>query len=933
MFQKESHEGEEKKNEGIVHDFDGVMDELQQSISAAQRQSSVHYIVDSFWFNMVITLMVALNTVQLGIEADHPEFRTLWTISENLFTAAFFIEMIIKLVSLKLDYFKDKANWLDGVLTLFGVLDCWILSLMPGDTIDLQSMSILRILRLARLARMVRLLRRVKQFILVISGVFKALQTTIWVFLLLIFVIYVCAIFCTEYIGRGQVDLYPGYSKDEAVIDEQETIANFNPFLAFGDMRSSMLTLFNIAIGGEWAEVVRPMAAKQPVFVLLFAVYAMLMAFGLMNVMMAIIVDSVIAESKKLDKEMQEKHKSEKRELLHRIEKILKELDTNLDHAVDANELKHGFNGHSDLHDLLSHCDLPAGWTSSELLFMLDNSGDGVLQKNEFTTSFFRLIDSDDFQEICIMQSSLNQVKHLVRQAHDKLEVHMAEVRQSLTQIQSKLHITSDASKKAGGGVIMADTDLDGEAGEDEVHCDYDEELKRRSQQAGNASSIDTSTKSVDCERLADTTLDGEAADGEINCGYDEIKIDQQQSETRNDIGTSAINFPSRSGMQLGRLRQVAELHPCEEPSRAATYPSKHVDTMPGLTKEALEAQELQTDIKSIPLRKITDLLDVSFLAMKEALCKQVAMLSQAQEMSAISEAAAIADGVASTKCIIPAEGEFTMTHFPEKEPGALHHVLSEMTSSGAVPHLEQDSKQTSVVCSAKYPDQSQCLSFNDLKGTSGWQELDLQPDSLQSSAIRPNQADQEAGPLTAETGEDFESVASDAQPNDAGVQVKLSSMPDDKAHNLEVRTDEHMEQTACESEEKVRLDIRFQRPLVGMAAPGSASDSRGEALSGAVTDRNLSTDKPSSKDEGVEKVTFECEEKLGFEIRWYPDQLPLVGMVVPGSASHLGGVLEGDQLMKCNGISLEGRCRDDSLMLLQQRPLLLSLSRSRSVV
>jgi len=113
---------------------------------------------------------------------------------------------------------------------------------------------------------------------------------------------------------------------------------------------------------------------------------------------------------------------------------------------------------------------------------------------------------------------------------------------------------------------------------------------------------------------------------------------------------------------------------------------------------------------------------------------------------------------------------------------------------------------------------------------------------------------------------------------------------------------------------------------------PGSASDSHGETLSDSMPNNNVHIVKPS-KDEGIEKVAFECEEKLGFEIRWYPDQLPIVAMVVPGSASDTRGVLEGDQLMACNGISLEGRCRSESLMLLQQRPLLLSLTRSRSMV
>lgn len=394
-------------------------------------------IVGTMWFNIAVNVMTLINTLQMGLEADHPDWTTLWTISENVFTAGFFLEMIIKLCVLRCNYFRDKANWLDGGLTMLGVLDCWIFALVGGDA-DLQSLSVLRILRLMRLARIVKLVRSFKPFVLVIQGVVQAIATTVNVFVLLIFIFYVFAIFLTEHAGRVDPDLYPGYSKSEEVIDEQEVMANYNPYLCFGSMGTSMLTLFNMAIMAEWAEIVKPIAYKQgPAYIAVFLLFAMLVAFGVMNVMIGMIVDSVVAESRRLDEECNQKEKLLKLNNLEKVQKLLEEMDSNHDENIDIEELTAAMKSSQVLHDLLKTINLPTAWNAQELLDMLDNSGDGELQKAEFTTSFFRLLDSDDFQQICIMQASINQVKHLVRDATSLIEEKFQAMEKDICSLKS----------------------------------------------------------------------------------------------------------------------------------------------------------------------------------------------------------------------------------------------------------------------------------------------------------------------------------------------------------------------------------------------------------------------------------------------------------------------------------------------------------------
>lgn len=923
-------------------------------------------IVDTIWFQVSITAMVFLNTVQMGIEADNPDL-SLWVVTENFFTAVFFIEMIIKISVLKCLYFHDKANWLDLTLTLLGVMDCWILSMLPGDSLDLQSMSILRILRLARLGRVVRLARRVKQFVLVISGVYKALVTTFWVFLLLVFVMYVCAIFCTEYIGRGAVESFPGYTEVAEEIDEQEVMQNFNPFICFGSMQSSMLTLFNIAIGGEWQEIVRPMAVKQPWMAILFIIYAMLIAFGVMNVMIGIVVDSVIAESKLIDKEMQDRQKQTKRKLLSRIQTMLESMDTNKDEVVDLKELEASFeNGKSsetpnELQTMLGQCDLPAGWNAKELLYMLDNSGDGVLQKAEFTTSFFRLMDSDDFQQICIMQASLNQVKHLVRQAHDKLEIHMAEMRQSLRQIQTveaeefKDIAVPDPSQV--GQDIKADTELDEDSdmGEPVAGKGSDPDLEqsadaqKRSLEA-LAREPRSKAKSKPAKEPAEKMKTASASHPQHSGMWGAFKA--EVTELAHEAEQKVVGLVHEAQAEAEELeKEVEELD--EEPEEEETALQVAEELNETLEEERNEARiaVARASIRPNPAPTPGPVLaavpaPIPILAAAPAPAPAPVLAAPPAPASAL---AATASAFAPAKLI----GEVPTDKFAfpalRKDPliAQVDAVCQEMADVKSIPYDKfnylldvaflamKDSlnRELAVITQRSYGEDylsvmspreddtngCQCLSAD------GNASLDSSPEAYSTSAVEP---ETEAQPV--EVAED--STLALTESGDRTKQVICTD-------NATIAGGRDSQRPQCNGDGN--SDAIIGEDFASVASGSHAGDFRSRDYTNhrqnvdQLSSFTFQTTDGSSRAYYSVEVRYEDEAKLGFEIQWFrdPTELPLIGAVLPGGASDVRGVLQGDELVHCNGIDIIGRSRPEVLLLLQQRPLVLSLRRGGEMI
>merc|ERR1719223_112879 len=108
-----------------------------------------------------------------------------------------------------------------------------------------------------------------------------------------------------------------------------------------------------------------------------------------------------------------------KLEVLNKIRDHVREIDLNGDNTVSMEELETclGGNDGSLLLLLLDGEDLhlPRGFSPEELLCMLDQSGDGTLEIDEFVGSFYRLIDSGPFQQVCLLQAGINSIKRLVR--------------------------------------------------------------------------------------------------------------------------------------------------------------------------------------------------------------------------------------------------------------------------------------------------------------------------------------------------------------------------------------------------------------------------------------------------------------------------------------------------------------------------------------
>jgi len=393
---------------------------LEQDLAEEAAQQSTedpgHWLVEHIAFKTVITVAVMINAILMGVEVDHPEWEDEWKRIDHFFGALFMIEMLTKWAALRVSYFHDRWNWLDCSLAWMGFMDTWFITIVGGNNIGLSQFSILRILRLLRLVRLVRLFRQFKKLIIVMRSIKDAIETTFWVASVLVICIYVCAIFCVDFIGRAKEGTYPGFSDEVAVINEQEVMANFNPHIVFGSMSAAMCSLFNIAILAEWTEIVRPVLLKQPPLVFFFLAFMCFVCFGVMNVIIGMIVDSTIQHARELERELQHSRKKEKVHLIDQLKGIIFQVDDESGTAeIDKKGLETLLNSQDErMTDIMDKVSLPYGCSPEEFLALLDNDGDGHLKHEEFVQNLYRIVNCSGFQQTCLVQIGINKLMHSV---------------------------------------------------------------------------------------------------------------------------------------------------------------------------------------------------------------------------------------------------------------------------------------------------------------------------------------------------------------------------------------------------------------------------------------------------------------------------------------------------------------------------------------
>lgn len=207
-------------------------------------------------FHQVIIAIIVINAATLGLETSVTaveRYGTALAVVDHLALYIFVLELVAKMYVYRRGFFRDPWNLFDIMIVT--------VSLLPTAG-GLSVLRALRILRALRLISVVPSLRRV------VTALLTAVPGMTSIVVLLGLVLYVTAVMGTK--------LYHATAPEY-----------------FGDLPTSLFTLFQMMTGDAWSDITREVMDEHPSAWVFFVLFMLVCTFVVLNLFIAVVVSAM----------------------------------------------------------------------------------------------------------------------------------------------------------------------------------------------------------------------------------------------------------------------------------------------------------------------------------------------------------------------------------------------------------------------------------------------------------------------------------------------------------------------------------------------------------------------------------------------------------------------------------------------------------------
>jgi voltage-gated sodium channel len=254
-----------------------------------------------------ILAVIVINAICLGLYTDagvRASIGTLLRVLDIAVTLIFVAEIALKLYADRLSFFRDGWNVFDFLIVFASVLT------LAGST-GISVLRVFRVLRVVRVLRVLRIFSVVSELRRVVEAFLNAIPGMSAIIAVLLLLFYVSAVITTDLFGRAAPDL-------------------------FGSIGASFFTLFQIMTGDGWSEVVRELDDEFPLAWLFFVPFITITSFAVLNMFIAVIVDSLQREQVRAAEAMQADLQSGIAAAKERLEEDIGEVSADVREIEDA---------------------------------------------------------------------------------------------------------------------------------------------------------------------------------------------------------------------------------------------------------------------------------------------------------------------------------------------------------------------------------------------------------------------------------------------------------------------------------------------------------------------------------------------------------------------------------------------------------------------
>jgi voltage-gated sodium channel len=349
-------------------------------------------------FEIFMSVVVVLNMIVIGLELEVEGKKTddrevLWIILEVLFCFIFCLEIVLKFRAHGIRWLVwDVSCLLHFTIAMCILLDCALFHPL-GIYSYLRLASLFRLFDLLTLSSTFSRLHIMEELRLVLDGLKTSFGTIFWVFILLFFFLYMCAIFTTEQIGHN--DDYIKYRKMSGGWDHEEY---------FGTIGRSMFTLLQIITLDSWSsKIARHVINMQWELSFFFLIFSVLGTYGVLNILISVIIENMLQAAAKNDHKAKLRLEATRKLELENIKEVFVLSDTDGSGEVDLREFLDAAQN-PEVQWRMKQLGLPLT-QAAKLFAVIDGDGSRTLTIEEFINGCKKLKGIAQSKDLLVIQA------------------------------------------------------------------------------------------------------------------------------------------------------------------------------------------------------------------------------------------------------------------------------------------------------------------------------------------------------------------------------------------------------------------------------------------------------------------------------------------------------------------------------------------------
>lgn len=334
--------------------------------------------------SVVILIYDADLTAKKNLTLEEETLQQITNLITGVYTCVYALEMACRVYVFRTEVFTT-AMLFDFLIVAADVL-LLVIDLALGFPLNL---GFLRIFRLVRVFRFVRVVGMFPELQFLVKGFISSFSAVFWGSSLMWIVILMWAIIAVYFVDPTYREIVQ--SLGDTCEDELGVVRNCRAWSSVGD---SVITLTQtVVFGDSWGASAIAIIEKNPPLLVIFAGMYATVTLGVLNLIVAAIVDSGAqareeAQEAKRRRQRSEEQKQKERQK-NRLLEICKILDDDESGSLSFDELLVGFERNSEFRNAMKDYNIDR--KDLDVLFrVFDEAGTGVLDYQEF----FSLIDS-----------------------------------------------------------------------------------------------------------------------------------------------------------------------------------------------------------------------------------------------------------------------------------------------------------------------------------------------------------------------------------------------------------------------------------------------------------------------------------------------------------------------------------------------------------